>query len=632
MKKTITILIFLGFLFISNNAGAFYIWQDFDNPNFPPAGWTLNTTNDFNWDWSIMCTAYGTGYGACKGNTNDAAAGLNFDLISPLFTAGISGDSLIFDEAYASYSNTNDQLRISYSTDGGTSWTQLVLLNGGTSGELVTAPETGLAFVPTSSQWATKRYALPLGTNKIKFTGISACGNNMYLDNIKIGTRYNTDAGAIGFKRFLKAVIPSSIDTPKVFVRNFGNTTQSIPVTLTITPGSYSQTQTATSLAPGASYMLTFPQFTAPSSTGNLTMKAYSTLSGDQNTSNDTIYNYYVVTNNPRNVCIEYCTGAWCQWCPCGKLRILDLEQFYPNTVVLAYHGSATSADPWVNFNGNNIINLLGMSAYPTGTIERTRVPNGYCGYSSFVETSFMRYLNSPVSPVKIDVVTKNYNAGTRQLNVVLNTTALQNLSGQYKINYVITEDNLVYNQSGNTYCTGGSSYVHKWVVRNMVNDAAGENLNTGGTWSSGQVISKSFATTLTAGWIEANCKLKIFIYKDGTPLNNNAEIQQSIETDLLTTGINTPSVTPAKFELNQNYPNPFNPVTNVKFGIPKNGHYTFRVYDITGKLIETYLDSYVNAGYYNAEINGTNLSSGVFFYTLQGEGFTDTKKMILIK
>jgi hypothetical protein len=628
MKKIFTISILLALFIVYNNAGAFYIWQDFDNPNFPPAGWTLYTTNEFDWNWTIMCTAYGSGYGACKGNSNDALAGNSFDLISPQFTNAVTGDSLIFDEAYATYNSTNDQLKIWYSTNGGSSWTQLVLLNGGASGELVTAPATGLAFVPTSSQWATKKYALPTGTNKIKFTCISACGNNMYLDNIKIGTRYTTDAGAVGFKRYLKAITPGSIDTPKVFVRNFGTNTQSIPVTLTITPGTYSQTQTAASVAPGNSFILSFPPFTVPSS-GNITMKAYSTLSGDQNTSNDTIYNYYYASSNQRNVLIEYATGTWCPWCPCGKERILDLEVFYPNTIVLAYHGSGT--DPWINFNGNTIISLLGINAYPTGTIDRTRTPPGWCCYSSFMENSLMRYLNFPVSPVKIDIVSKNYNSGTRTFDVTLNTTALSNLTGQYKINYVITEDNLVYTQSGNTYCVGGSTYVHKWVVRNMVNGASGENLNTGGTWTNGQVISKTFSTTLTTGWIEGNCKLKVFVYRDSTTLNK-AEVQQAIETNIVLTGINNSSETPVKFELSQNYPNPFNPVTNVKFGVPKNGHYTFRIFDVTGKLVDTYLDSYVNAGYYNAEITSANLSSGVYFYTLQGEGFTDTKKMILIK
>lgn len=629
MKKFFSVSLFLITVLLFNNSGAFYIWQDFDNPNHPPAGWTIYTTNAFNWDWTLMCSAYGLGYGSIKADNSDANTGLTFDIITPLFTAAVSGDSLIFDHAYATYSTYNDQLKIWYSTDGGSNWTQLVLLNGGVSGELTTAPPTGAAFVPTSSQWATKRYLLPAGTNKLKFTAISGYGNNLYLDNIKIGTRYSTDAGAVGFKRFIKAVTPNSIDTPKVYVRNIGTTTQTIPVTLTITPGTYSQTQTATSLAPGASYLLSFPVWTVPAS-GNITMKAYSTLSGDLNHSNDTIYNYYVASNNGRNVLLEYCTGTWCQWCPCGKVRALDLLTHCPNSIVLAYHGGSSS-DPWVNFNGNNIISLLGMTAYPLGTVDRG-IDVWSCGYSNFVERGFMRYLTQPVSPVKIDIISKTYNAGTRTLDVSVNSTALSNLTGQYKINYVITEDNLVYTQSGNSYCTGGSNYVHKWVVRNMVNNATGDNLNTGGTWTSGQIINKTFSTVLGTGWIEGNCKLRIFVYKDGTPLNSNAEIQQAIETSVLLTGVNEPTVTPVKFELNQNYPNPFNPVTNIKFGIPKNGYASLRIYDVTGKLVDTYLDGYVNAGYYNAEINGANLSSGVYFYTLTANGLTDTKKMILIK
>ncbi len=628
MKKLISILIFLSVLFLLNNAKAFYIWQDFDNPNHPPAGWTLNTTNAFNWDWTLMCSGYGLGYGSIKANCSDANTGLTFDIISPQFTAAVTGDSLIFDHAYATYGTANDQLKIWYSTDGGNNWTQLVLLNGGTSGELTTAPATGQAFVPTSSQWATKRYLLPAGTNKLKFTAISAYGNNLYLDNIKIGTKYNTDAGAVGFKRFIKAIPPGTIDTPRVYVRNFGNTTQTIPVTLIISPGSYSQTQSAASLAPGASVILNFPVWTVPAS-GNITMKAYSTLSGDQNASNDTIYNYYVASNNGRNVLLEYCTGTWCQWCPCGKLRALDLLTHCPNSIVLAYHGSGS--DPWINFNGNNIISLLGMTAYPLGTVDRG-IDVWSCGYSNFVERPFMRYLTQPVSPVKIDIVSKTYNPTTRQLDVSINNTALMDLSGQYKINYVITEDNLVYTQSGNSYCPGGTNYVHKWVVRNMVNNATGENLNSGGTWTNGQVIPKSFSTILGAGWVDANCKLTVFVYKDGTPLNANAEIQQAVQTGVMLTGINEPTSTPVKFELCQNYPNPFNPITNIKFGIPKNGYASLIIYDVTGKVIDKYLDGYVNAGYYNAEINGTKLSSGVYFYTLTSNGMTETKKMILLK
>lgn len=631
MNKFFSILILISVLILSNRAGAFYIWQDFDNPNFPPAGWTLYSTYAYNWDWSPMCTGYGNGYGSLKANTNDAGSGWSFDITTPQFTAAISGDSLIFDYAYAAYAaSPADQLKIWYSTDNGGTWNQLVLLLGGTGGELVTAPPTGLAFVPTPTQWGTKRYGLPASTNKLKFTAISGCNNNLYLDNIKIGQRYVNDAGAVGFKRFIKAITPSTPDTPKVTVRNFGTNTQTFPVTLTITPGTYSSTQTVTGLAPGATYQVTFPPFTAPAS-GNIVMKAFTALTGEQNISNDTIYNYYYATTNGRNLLIEYCTGTWCQWCPCAKVRIQNLEDFFPNTVVLAYHGGSTS-DPYQSFNGNNIISLFGMNAYPTGTLDRLYNPNGYCGYSSFVETAIMRYLNSPVAQVKLEIMSYNYTPATHLLNVTVKATAQQNLTGSYFINYVITEDNLVYSQSGNTYCTGGTSYVHHWVVRNMVNNALGDSLNTGGSWNNGVAFTKSFSTTLNSTWIDANSQLKMFVYKYASPLYN-AEVQQSIERPITgSTGIIDPAKTPLKYELFQNYPNPFNPVTSIKFTIPKDGQASLKIYDITGKLVATYLDEYVKKGTYNAEVNGTELSSGVYFYKLVAEGFTDTKKMMLVK
>ena len=50
----------------------------------------------------------------------------------------------------------------------------------------------------------------------------------------------------------------------------------------------------------------------------------------------------------------------------------------------------------------------------------------------------------------------------------------------------------------------------------------------------------------------------------------------------------------PVKFELAQNYPNPFNPVTNIKFAIPKEGYASLKIYDITGKLVATYLEGTV--------------------------------------
>ena len=213
-----------------------------------------------------------------------------------------------------------------------------------------------------------------------------------------------------------------------------------------------------------------------------------------------------------------------------------------------------------------------------------------------------------------------------------MNATALTTLSGQYKVNYVITEDNLVYNQTGNSWCTGSPTWVHDWVVRTIVNAYNGTNVNTG-TWNSGQTYPLSFTTTLNAAWQPNNCKFTVFIFKDNGSLSVS-EMQGGYQAnDYIISGTNNNGQeTPVTYELEQNYPNPFNPTTNVHFSIPKNGNVSFKVYNSMGQLVETYLDGFVKAGKYNAEIDGSNWASGIYFYTLSSNDFVQTKKMILVK
>lgn len=98
-------------------------------------------------------------------------------------------------------------------------------------------------------------------------------------------------------------------------------------------------------------------------------------------------------------------------------------------------------------------------------------------------------------------------------------------------------------------------------------------------------------------------------------------------------TGTNTnPEILVKDYNLYQNYPNPFNPSTKINFGIPKSGLVSIKVYDINGKLIGVLLNEYKNAGSYSVSFNGSNLSSGIYFYTLSSTDFIQTKKMILIK
>lgn len=88
----------------------------------------------------------------------------------------------------------------------------------------------------------------------------------------------------------------------------------------------------------------------------------------------------------------------------------------------------------------------------------------------------------------------------------------------------------------------------------------------------------------------------------------------------------------PAKFMLMQNYPNPFNPVTNIEFSVPHSGNVKLAVYDILGREVLILADQKLNPGNYSYRFEAGNLSSGVYFYRISGENFTDIKKMVLVK
>ena len=95
----------------------------------------------------------------------------------------------------------------------------------------------------------------------------------------------------------------------------------------------------------------------------------------------------------------------------------------------------------------------------------------------------------------------------------------------------------------------------------------------------------------------------------------------------------NNNSVIPNDFILEQNYPNPFNSKSNIKYKISKSTDIKIKIFDIQGKEIETLIDKKQNRGDYQLIFDGTDLSSGIYIYSLYADGYrVDTKKMILLK
>ncbi len=88
----------------------------------------------------------------------------------------------------------------------------------------------------------------------------------------------------------------------------------------------------------------------------------------------------------------------------------------------------------------------------------------------------------------------------------------------------------------------------------------------------------------------------------------------------------------PNSYQLLQNYPNPFNPITTIKYDIPVNGFVKLVVFDVLGREVATLVNSYQTAGRYILTYDFSKLSSGIYFYRITVNEFTDVKRMILMK
>jgi len=99
------------------------------------------------------------------------------------------------------------------------------------------------------------------------------------------------------------------------------------------------------------------------------------------------------------------------------------------------------------------------------------------------------------------------------------------------------------------------------------------------------------------------------------------------------TTGIADRSkAMPTHYLLSQNYPNPFNPTTTIEFAVPKTSRVVIKLYNSVGVEVQTLVDGEMPAGNYHMTVDGSSLASGIYFYRLTTDSYSDTKKMVLMK
>ncbi len=116
-----------------------------------------------------------------------------------------------------------------------------------------------------------------------------------------------------------------------------------------------------------------------------------------------------------------------------------------------------------------------------------------------------------------------------------------------------------------------------------------------------------------------------------------DAATGSKLEIGSLTAKGNSDGALPTKYSLGQNYPNPFNPATTISFVMPVTGRATLEIYNVLGRLVATPFDGIAQAGVNEVVWDGTNsagvqVASGIYFYRLKADDFTETKKMTLLK
>ncbi len=219
-----------------------------------------------------------------------------------------------------------------------------------------------------------------------------------------------------------------------------------------------------------------------------------------------------------RVVLLEEFTGKGCTNCPKGSREIKNLLTQFPNNLVAVSMHAGFFANPQFfplgqydlrTEQGETLFNYLGPPVgYPAGTIDRTPA-GGDLLLSSNAWASAITTEIQVAPAIELSIV-KDYNAGTRQLNVTVNGIGKETFDGMINLSIMLTESGIVDAQDDLE--AGGivPDYVHNHVLRGMLTPALGTQILN--SIKSGETFSESYSTTLDSAWVPENMEIVAFV------------------------------------------------------------------------------------------------------------------------
>ena len=194
----------------------------------------------------------------------------------------------------------------------------------------------------------------------------------------------------------------------------------------------------------------------------------------------------------------------------------------------------------------------------------------------------------------------------------------------------IIPQKITLIHPNGGEIWNGDEIHEIQWVAELTDNVRIEYSVDEGESWTN--IISNISADAGSFLWsvpdiYSESCRIRI----------SNAENQWSYdESDSLFTieqsvGIEDEKI-PTQYALLQNYPNPFNPTTVISYDLPENAFVNLKIFDITGKEVAEIVNSEKSAGKHRIQFDANKLSSGIYFYQIKTNQYSETKKMILIR
>ena len=338
-----------------------------------------------------------------------------------------------------------------------------------------------------------------------------------------------------------------------------------------------------------------------------------------------------------KRVLMEEGTGTWCGWCPRGAVYTEQFDTVYAGSaIIVAVHNSDPMTDAVYDAGMATLI-----SGYPSGAVDRKDVDVDPSDFG----VSYLNRIND-ISPADVGV-SAYFNSVSRQVDVVVSATFAAELTGDFRLNAVLVEDDVTgttsaYNQvnyysstSNNLPLVGAghnwqtdpnpvpfSNMVYQFVGRNIMGGFEGQTGSVPSTVSNATTYSYTFSTTIPVTWNANNMRV-IGMLQDGD-LNTVLNVNRGAY------GITTTvkELVGDAFSMSV-YPNPASQSTQLEVNLKNSSKYVIELFDMLGQVIYSQqFNGSTGKNVFNIPLNGLN--AGMYLVKVNVNGSVLTSRLIV--